>query len=355
MTEQEFLIREALADQAEQRVDHREVLAHLHRAQRRRRPLALVAVGVLTAAAAVAAVAIPFAVDRTAAPDDQARVTPTTGQTVLLLGLDDGAPGAARPDALVLLRLSPDGSTSAVSLPRDTRVEVPGAQPAKLNTFYGTAHERALAEGRDPDLAGAEATVDAVEALTGVAVDHWAAVGTGRFAELSTAVGGVEVCLAADAHDTVTGFALPAGRHVLAGEQALLYLRQRTGTLSGDLQRVTRHQAFLRGLLDRVGSPEVVGDPAALARVVALAHDAVRTDEGWDVVAAVRLLAGDGKRRFTSLLVDPVAPGVDADPARVHQLLERALRDPAPPTGPTDPGAPSWAPGSEETVPACVP
>ncbi|GAA3463029.1 LCP family protein [Saccharothrix longispora] len=353
MTDQESLIREAVAAEAEQRVDHREVLARLHAAPRRRRPFALVAVGALTAAAAVAAVAIPLAVDRAAAPVDQGRVTPPTGQTVLLLGLDDRVDGTApRPDALVLVRLSPDGSVSAVSLPRDTRVSPPGAAPARINSLYGAAHERARREGRDPDLAGTEATVAAVEELTGARVDHWAALDMGRFAELSTAVGGVEVCLAADTHDVETGFALPAGRHVLVGEQAALYLRQRKGQslTRGDLDRVQRHQVFLRGLLDRVGGPEVAGDPVALARVMAVAHDAVRTDEGWDAVAAVKQLTAGGTRRFATLPVDagdPASDGLPADPARVRPFVADALRDPVASDAPALPGS--------TAAPACVP
>ncbi|MFE2753749.1 hypothetical protein ACFXGA_17315, partial [Actinosynnema sp. NPDC059335] len=106
MTEQEALIREAIAAEAAQAVDHRVVLANLRRGRARRRPFALFAAAGLTVAAAAVAVVVPLTVDRTASAPPADQVAPTTpvARTVLLIGAD-GAGGA---DSIVLVRVAPD-------------------------------------------------------------------------------------------------------------------------------------------------------------------------------------------------------------------------------------------------------
>ncbi|ONI84937.1 hypothetical protein ALI22I_31230 [Saccharothrix sp. ALI-22-I] len=303
MTEQEALIREAIAAEADQAVDYRSVLANLHGKRSRRRPIALIAATTLTAVAAAVAVIVPLSVDRSAAPPPPIeQAAPPTGQTVLLIGLDD----SANTDSVVLARFSPDGSIAAASLPRDSWVDIPGVGMGKLNSAYVQAHTAAQAEGRDGDAAGAEALVRTVEALAGVEIDHYAAVDMAGFAALGDAVGGVEVCLKAATRDEYSGVDLPAGRQTLSEDQALAFLRQRHGLMQGDLDRVVRHQAFLRGLVAKV-TGEVKNDPAKLARLVGAAHAQVRTDPGWDLLEfAGRLTRNISVRTATIPVGEPI-------------------------------------------------
>lgn len=340
MTDQELLIREAIAAQADEAVDHRVVLAGLRGARTRRRPTALIAAVSLTAVAAVVAVAVPTAVNRSAAPVTEPAAPPTS-TTVLLMGLDEGQ----RPDAVVLARLGPDGAVGAVSLPRDTEVDIPGVGRGKLNHAYAHAYEAAVAAGQDGHEAGARSAVEAVRQLTGVPIDHHATVGMAAFGELADAVGGVEVCLRTPARDPFSGVDLPAGVHTLGGADALAFLRQRAGLPNGDLDRVLRHQAFLRSLLARVAT--VADDPAKLAALVAVARRTVRTDPGWDLAEAAGVLSPGGAVRGA---VIPVGERVEtgqgavlaADPAAVREFTTGFLADPAPGSPP-----PSAAPPGE--------
>ncbi|MFT7834734.1 LCP family protein [Saccharothrix sp. BKS2] len=331
MTEQEALIREAVAAEADQAVDHREVLAGLRTGRARRRPFALIAVGALTAVAAVVAVAVPLVVDRSAPPAGGGPAP--VGRTVLLMGLDDGP----RPDAVVVARISPGGAVSALSLPRDTWVDIPGVGPGRLNSAYSRAYEAAGTAGQDADQAGAEAVARTVAQLTGVPVDHHATVPMSAFGELADALGGVEVCLRAPVSDPFSGADLPAGRTTLRGEPALAFLRQRHQLPHGDLDRVLRHQAFLTGALSRVAA--LADDPAALADLAAVVRRTVRTDPGWDPLEVAALLRPAGPTRSAVIpLGDQIDTGqgmaLSADPAAVRAFATGHLADPDPNTPP---------------------
>ncbi|MFD1152602.1 LCP family protein, partial [Saccharothrix hoggarensis] len=240
-----------------------------------------------------------LSLDRGGAPD--AGVQPATpppatptAQTVLLMGLDAG-PGP-RADSVVLARVDGQGAVNVVSLPRDLQVEIPGVGPGKLNSAYSRAYEAAA--GQDADAAGARATVEVVEAFTGVPIDHYAAVEMAGFAELSAAVGGVEVCLRAAVRDEFSGVDLPAGRQTIQGEQALAFLRQRVGLPHHELDRVTRHQVFLNGLVAKAAS---VSDPAKLAPLLELARSSVHVDPSWDLPEFLRLLAQGPRVRTATI------------------------------------------------------
>ncbi|WP_367127241.1 LCP family protein [Saccharothrix sp. HUAS TT1] len=338
---QEALIREAIAAEADQAVDHRAVLAGLRDGQaRRRRPFALFAAAGLTAAAAVVAVVVPLGADRGAAPDPAA--TGGAPGTVLLAGLDD----TGNTDLVVLARVGPDGTTSAASVPRDSLVDVPGGGVDKVSAVFRRARSAAEAEGRDGAAAGAEALVAAVESLTGVEVDHHATVDTAGFTALAEAVDGVDVCLRAAARDEHSGVDLPAGPQTVRGAQVLAFLRQRHGLPGGDLDRIARHQAFLRSV-----AAELAGDadPAALARVVDAVRDNVRTDPGWDLAGFARRLGPTV--RTATIPVEGVADtdrgqGLVVDPAAVREFMAGFFADDAPADTPTSApaGAPTDAP-----------
>ncbi|NUT50760.1 MAG: LCP family protein [Saccharothrix sp.] len=337
-TRQEAIIREAIASLAEEAVDHRVVLANLRDARKRRRSIAMFAAVGLTAVAAAVAVIVPLSVDRVAAPPEPA--APPTTQTALLMGLD----GEAHTDSVVLLRLNSNGTATALSLPRDSWVDIPGFGKGKLNSAYALAHERARTEGRDADIAGTKALVEAVEALVGVKVDHYAAVDMAAFAPLSDAVGGVEVCLKAAARDQFSGVDLPAGRQTLSGDQALAFLRQRHGLVHGDLDRVVRQQAFLQGLGAKLAEVALT-DVAQVTRLVQVARTHVRTDPGWDVLEFAERL-----RWYPSLTVGTIPVGeqittdsgmaLSVDPERVREFAHPLLAEDPQVVLPSTPGTP---------------
>lgn len=263
----EQLIREALDAEASRAPDPRAVLAGLAggRARRRRAPL-VVAAGVVVVAV-VAAVVVPKLLERT---DSSAPAAAASEQDVLLVGLDS----IGYADSIVLTHLGKDGSVSAVSLPRDSWVNVPDLGMRKLNAVYAQARATAIEQGQDPAVAqetGARALVSTVRDLTGAGVEHYAMVDMADFAALSEAVGGVEVCLRAPTEDPRTQASFPAGKQTISGPIALAFLRQRIGLPNGDFDRIVRLQAFLRSLTAKLLADED-GLTAALETFERAAH-----------------------------------------------------------------------------------
>ncbi|MFJ5991177.1 LCP family protein [Lentzea sp. NPDC092896] len=293
------LIRQAIAAEAEERVDSRTVLANLHKAKKRK-PLGLiVGVATLTAAAAAAAVVIPTTIKKTeAAPP---AVSPSAeAQNVLLIGADD----VGNTDALLLARFRGDGAAvMVVSLPRDIFVD-----GVKLNSLFAENPAKLTA---------------AVEKTTGVKVDHYAALRMSDFGPISQLVGGVEVCLKAAASDPITKVGFPAGKQVLQGEWALAFLRQRHGLPHGDLDRAKRQQMFLVGLASQITKDKAL----ALARG---ASGSIKVDDGWDVLEFAQRFTGPMAIGVTTLPVDePVQRetvfGYEVDPAKAREFVDKAL------------------------------
>ena len=293
------LIRQAIAAEADERVDSRTVLANLHKAEKRKPFGLIVGVAALTVAAAAAAVIIPTTIKKTDAQPADAPVA--EAQNVLLIGTDE----VHRSDALLLARFEGDGSATVISLPRDIYV---GASPDRLNSLYM----------QDP-----RRLTDAVEQMTGAEVDHWAAVNMSAFGKVAAAVGGVEVCLNAAVNDPYSGADLRAGKQVIAGDQALAFLRQRHGLPQGDLDRVKRQQAFLAGF-----AAKITGETApTIARLVG---ETVQVDEGWDVAAFATRFQGPVKIRTATLpvsqeVVRDSAYGYAVDPAQAKQFVAEQL------------------------------
>jgi len=281
--------------------------------------------------------------------------------TALLVGIDSRTDAAGNPlppevleqlragvdegqfntDTLILLHVpaGTEGSASAVSIPRDSFVEIAGDLGRhKINAAYrrgmraaeaelvargltGAALERASRE------AGRETLVDTVEELTGLRVDHFAEINLAGFVEITDAIGGVPVCLNNAVSEPRSGIDLPAGTQVISGGDALAFVRQRRDLPDGDLDRVTRQQAFLAGLARSALGSGALADPARVERLVGAVTRYVVLDRGWDLdrlVAQLRRASG-GDIAFRTIPtgrpdlrtpVDGVAVEVDPDAVR---------------------------------------
>ncbi|MER7633444.1 LCP family protein [Streptomyces rochei] len=270
------------------------------RRRRRRRRLGWTGVGV--AALAVAAVGAGWAVytklngnitaDEAAAAElaryEKERPTALVrgAQNVLVIGSDTRSgdanarygrdDGTERSDTTILLHLSAGrDSATAVSLPRDLMVDVPGcrrpdgqrSQPvfAQFNYAY--------------EVGGSACSVRTVEKLTGIRVDHHVVVDFQGFEKMVDALDGVEVCLREPVDDEAARLELPAGRVTLDGEQALGYVRARKSLGDGsDTDRMERQQHFLGALVNKVQSNDVLLNPVKLYPVLDAATSSLTTD-----------------------------------------------------------------------------
>ncbi|WP_280475946.1 LCP family protein [Nocardia farcinica] len=220
-------------------------------------------------------------------------------------------------DTIVLIRVPNDGSSAtAISLPRDSYVDIPGLGKGKINSAYGVTKEterlklldqgvsEAEAEKRSTR-AGRQALIKTVADLTGITVDHYAEVSLLGFVLLTDAVGGVEVCLNNPVDEWMSGARFPAGRQRLDGPQALSFVRQRHDLPRGDLDRIVRQQVFMAQLVNQVLSAKTLSNPNKLNELSDAVGRTVVLDENWDVLAFLQQLRdlSGGQVKFETIPV----------------------------------------------------
>ena len=200
--------------------------------------------------------------------------------TFLLVGSDtrastpDGETPDGRSDAIMIARISADRSSGQViSLPRDSWVDIPGHGMNKINASY--------AFGGPPLL------IQTVEQLTGVRIDHFVVIDFEGLAEVTDALGGVDVTVA----ETTTngGYTFEAGRNHITGEEVRWYLGQRYGLPGGDFDRVKRQQQFIKAVMDTLISRETFSDMGRLDASLRAVGDAVAVDDRLGNTAILQL------------------------------------------------------------------
>lgn len=161
--------------------------------------------------------------------------------TVLLMGVD-ARPGepidiGVRPDSLQVLHISGDGGTCrTLSIPRDTRTDLPGYGQSKVN--------HALSVGGIPyqELV--------VEQLLGIEIDHFGLIDFAGLVGVVDAIGGVTVTN--QRAFEYEGMSFPEGQQTLSGDEALIYARFRNDD-EGDFGRQRRQQEIIRAVLEQTG------------------------------------------------------------------------------------------------------
>jgi LCP family protein required for cell wall assembly len=173
---------------------------------------------------------------------------------------------SGRSDTLLLLRFNPsDRSLRILSIPRDSRVEIPGVGFAKIN---------------DANVRGGPALAEQVvsKTLNEVAIDRYVRVTTDAFKELIDLVGGVEVFVPHPMSYTdmtqKLNINLEAGWQTLNGEQAEQFARFRKDRY-GDIGRVQRQQILLKALEKRLYQPTIL---PRLPEITRLLHQYVDTN-----------------------------------------------------------------------------
>ncbi|GAA5150486.1 LCP family protein [Nocardioides marinquilinus] len=228
-------------------------------------------------------------------------------------GIDgENRDGSQRSDTVILLHVSQDRSHAyGVSLPRDAIIDrpdckidgenVPGEDGVRFNTAF--------------QVGGAQCTVQTVEALTGVYIDHFLVLDFNGFKDMVDAVDGVEVCIPEEVDDPKHDIYLDAGTQVLTGQDALNYVRERyVLSVTGDIGRMKRQQAFIASMINKVFSADVLSQPGKVNAFLNAVTSSIQVDDKLDSVGKLFDLAmefrdtGLDKIKFITV---PIAP----DPA----------------------------------------
>ncbi|MFG2997750.1 LCP family protein [Streptomyces sp. NPDC048340] len=254
---------------------------------------------------------------------------------------DSGSVGHA--DTTILFHVSKDRSNAtALSIPRDlitnvpscptkqpdgTTKNIPGERGVRFNTSLGQA-------GRDPGC-----TMRTVKEITGIQIDHFMMADFNAVKNLSTAVGGVPVCVEKAVDDEDSKLKLSAGEHRLEGEQALAFVRTRHAFGNeSDLDRIKTQQQFLGSMMREMKSKQTLTSPKKFFSLAEAATKSLSVDSGIGSIDKLTDLAGELKDidlkniTFTTLPVldnpaEKVKATVVVNPAQADPLLQMIRGD----------------------------
>lgn len=241
-------------------------------------------------------------------------------------------------DTTILFHVSKDRTNAtALSIPRDLIANIPSC-PTKqpdgstktIAPTKGTRFNNSLGqEGRD-----AGCTMRTVKELTGIEVDHFMMADFNAVKTLSSAVGGVPVCLDKAVNDKEgSQLNLGPGEHRLEGEQALAFVRTRHGFgNNSDLDRIRMQQQFLGSMMREMKSKETLTSPKKFLSLAEAATKSLSVDSGIGSIAKLTDLAGELKNIDMKNITFTTMPVLDnpAEPEgkKATVVVNQALADP---------------------------
>lgn len=237
-------------------------------------------------------------IDRIAADDLTSLNTVAAGSgdivNVLVVGVDDrstlpsdwddtfGDFAGRRTDVMIVAHLVPGEAIQMLSIPRDLKASIPGHGTNRINAAYV--------------IGGPDLLVQTIQSETGIPIHHYVEVDFAGVGAIVDSLGGVTLDFPYPSRDTKSGFSVDAGRHTLAGEQAVAYARSRhfqvlengewTSTKSGDISRTGRQQELLIGMFDQVTSPSSAFNLPTFLPTFA---DQITADEGLSLAMMATL------------------------------------------------------------------
>ncbi|WP_436984873.1 LCP family protein [Streptomyces sp. enrichment culture] len=245
---------------------------------------------------------------------------------ILLIGTDkrtgEGNEGygdkdsAGHADTTLVLHVSRDRSNATVlSIPRDlitdipdcpttqedgTEKVIPGQQGTRFNNSLGQ-------EDRTPSC-----TMRTITELTGLKMDHFMVADFNAVKTLTSAVGGVDVCLAKDIKDKDSKLDLPKGEHTIEGEEALAFVRTRHSVgFGGDLSRIELQQQFLGSLMRKLKSNDTLTSPSKMIKLAEAGTKALTVDSQISTIKKLADLGAELGKFDTKNLTFATVPVVD--------------------------------------------
>jgi LCP family protein required for cell wall assembly len=280
---------------------------------------------------------------------------------VLLLGGDSGAGRwGLRPDSMTVASIDEEtGKTVLIGLPRNMAnfpfrkgsvmheqfpdgFDCDGCYLNGVSTWAGDNTELFP----DSDNPGVDATIMAIEGITGLRINYWAMVNLQGFKDLVDAVGGVTLNVrqpipVGGLGDDVTGYVEP-GKRKLDGFETLWYARAREG--SDDYSRMARQKCVMSAMLGQI-SPQVA--VRNFEKIAKASSAMIQTDlpaSELDTFASLALKAKSQKIATLSLvppMIDTADPDIKLVKQKVREAIDRSEGD-----------APKPDPAKDETTEA---
>lgn len=198
-----------------------------------------------------------FLADRLADKDVQNEEEIIDGDriNVLVMGMD-ARPGEdrTRTDTMMLASIDPElKKVALVSIPRDTKIDVPGSPLDKICTANLVG--------------GPRMAVSKTEELLGESIDYYVLMDFKGFKKIVDTLGGVEIDVDQRMYKPAEGIDLRPGQQRLNGHDALAYVRYR-GYVTADIERTAHQQQFIKALAKEVLKPKTITKLPSLIKQV---------------------------------------------------------------------------------------
>jgi len=218
---------------------------------------------------------------------DRLKTDPLLGTTnVLIVGLDD-----RRSDALVLAVIDRRSqSVRILSIPRDSRVSIPGRQrPDKINHAYA--------------FGGLDLTKRTVMELFNTTINYYIVLDFASFPKIIDLIGGIDIYVERRMvyRDRSQGLFIniPQGQQHMDGETALHYVRFRSDPMA-DIGRIRRQQIFISAVMEKLKSPSIIPRiPSLVGEVVSAVRTDVSTREAIQILRFLNSLERDNIKMMT--------------------------------------------------------
>ncbi|WP_100486072.1 LCP family protein [Sporolactobacillus pectinivorans] len=186
------------------------------------------------------------------------KIKERTGTFNLLLMGSDARPGdpAGHSDSLLLVHANLNNHTyNILSIPRDTRVYMPGVGYTKLTSVnYMDQLNHGIKQGSTDAVA-------AISQLTGVPINYFAETNNWGFQDMVDSIGGIDMTLPFDVTLTHPWYpqdknkTFTAGTHALNGQMVNEIVHERDSVPGTDYGRQQLQEAALIGIAKKVGQP----------------------------------------------------------------------------------------------------
>ncbi|GAA1790982.1 hypothetical protein GCM10009795_040770 [Nocardioides hankookensis] len=261
---------------------------------------------------------------------------------VLLLGGDSGAGRwGLRPDSMTVASIDEEtGRTVLISLPRNMK-NFPFVKGSVMRQQFPDGFDADYLNGvstwagdntelfPDSDNPGVDATIMAIEGITGLKINYWAMVNLRGFTDLVDAVGGVTLNVrqpipVGGLGDDVTGYIQPGVRK-LDGHDALWFSRARDD--SDDYSRMARQKCVMSAMLQQISPQTAVRN---FADIASASSAMVSTDipaSEFSRFAQLALKARSQKVSTLSLvppMINTAEPDIHLIRTKVAQAIDRA-------------------------------
>lgn len=174
-----------------------------------------------------------------------------TGFNLLLIGIDAREKENSRTDVLMLIHVDPGGKkVRMLSIPRDTRVQLPGIGYTKIN------HAHMLGEQNGGAHAGTQAALQAVSNLCGCTINYYVKIDFAGFERFVDRIGGVNLELSEPVKLTYAHRTIASGPVHLKGADTLDFVRERKSLAEGDSGRQKNQAMVLEAIVRQLLKPK---------------------------------------------------------------------------------------------------